>query len=201
MKEPKRNLLPLLEGIAMNTGTTRRAALATIGTGIAGATLFGLAAPKAALAAMSSAAGVIAGGSLDGPNGPVQFSIFASRLEFDDAPDPVIQGAFAWYDPAGLDGEPLTLQLVSLASYGKSDQDNTRFMSGTVSVNGEGEEPFGVFLTDMGTIGSATDNIQLAVGPTAAGITGTPVVESESGFAYEVAADLTSGDVQLIKLV
>jgi hypothetical protein len=66
-------------------------------------------------------------------------------------------------------------------------------------VNGEGEEPFGVFLTDNGTIGFETDNIQLAVGPSAAGLTGTPIAEeSGSGFTYEVAANISSGNVQLI---
>jgi hypothetical protein len=190
-------LLTSPEGIAMKSGTTRRAALATIGTGIAGATLLGIAAPQAARAAMSSAAGVIAGGSLEGPNGPVQFSVFASRLQFDDGTDQLIRGSLVWFDPAGLDGEPLTLELVSLAAYSRADGENTRFMAGTVSVNGEGEEPFGMFLTDNGLVGAATDNIQFAVGPAAAGLTGTPVTE-ESEFAYEVAADLTYGDVQLI---
>jgi len=183
----------------MKSAISRRAAIATLGTGIAGMTAAGIALPRTTLAAMSSAAGIFAGGSLEGPNGLVQFSIFATRIQLDDEAEPIIRGAFSWIDPKGLDGEPLLLELVNLADYGRGDNDNTRFMSGTVSVNGEGEEPFGVFLTDNGTIGFETDNIQLAVGPPATGLTGTPIPEEPgSGFTYEAAANITSGNVQLI---
>jgi|GEM_PF-3399227 len=181
----------------MSSGTTRRAALATIGTGIAGVAALGFAAPKAALAAMSSAAGVFGGGSLEGPNGTVQFSAFATRLEFDDQQEAEIRGAFEWFDPAGLDGEPLTLELATLSEYRRTDHDTTRFMAGTVLVNGEDEEPFGLFLTDNGVIGATTDNLQLAVGTVAAGL-GTVPVEAGSNFSYEVSANLSTGNIQLI---
>lgn len=120
----------------MKTSTTRRAAITSLGAGVAGLAAFSLAAPNPAAAAISSAAGAVAGGSLEGPSGPIQFSAFGSRLQLDDVPDPVVQGALAWHDPAGMDGEPLTIALVTLTAYGPAPDDAyARVLAGTVSVN------------------------------------------------------------------
>ncbi len=91
--------------------TTRRTAITALGAGVAGIATISLMPPSSALAAMSGAAGAIAGGALEGPNGPIQFSAFGTRIEFDDA-DPSILGALAWHDPSGADGESLTIALV-----------------------------------------------------------------------------------------
>lgn len=183
----------------MKTPTTRRAAITGLGAGVAGLATLSLLTPNPVAAAISSAAGAVAGGSLEGPNGPIQFSAFGSRLQLDDAPDPVVQGALAWYDPAGPDGAPLTLALAAVDSYGPGDIETARIMTGTVSVNGEGEHPFGLRLVDGGDIGAAGNMIRLAVGSAAAEVTGTPVpTEAESGFDYDVEGELTSGDIQVI---
>src|SRR5680860_702725 len=102
----------------MKSRTTRRAAITALGAGAAGIVSVSLLPSNAALAAISSAAGIVAGGSLEGPDGPIQFSAFGSRLEFDDGLEPVVHGALAWHDPAGADGAPLTLALARIATYG-----------------------------------------------------------------------------------
>lgn len=186
----------------MNTRTTRRTALAALGASIAGGVAATLVAPGAALAAHSSAAGIVAGGSLEGPNGSVQFSAFGSRMEFADPADLHLLGAIAWHDPAGLDGEPLTLSLVSVATYGPdpADADHARIMSGTISIEGEdGEHPFALRLVDNGDIGPTPDSVRLVVGEGAAELAGTPVAAGvEGAFAYDVEGELTAGDVQIV---
>ncbi len=183
----------------MKTPTTRRTAITALGAGVAGLATFSLLAPDRASAAISSAAGAVAGGSLEGPNGPIQFSAFGSRLQLDDAPDPVVQGALAWYDPAGPDGTPLTIVLVTIAAYGPGDIETARVMAGTVSVNGEGEHPFGLRLVDEGEIGAAADTIRLTIGSAAGEVNGTPVPSNgDTEFDYDVDGELTTGDVQVI---
>jgi hypothetical protein len=185
----------------MKLVTNRRTAIASLTAGAAGLAVGSILPSQSALAALSSGAGVVAGGSLEGPNGPIQFSAFGSRLTLDDVPDRIIHGAFSWYDAAGAEGEPLALELVTLGNYGPGDLETARTISGTVSVNGEGEHPFGLWLVDNGPIGSAADSVRLVVGSGVAELTGTPVpAGTEITFDYEVEADLTAGDVQLIKL-
>ena len=193
---------PDRKGHPVTTRTTRRAAFAALGVGVAGAASFSLIAPHAALAAHSSAAGVVAGGSLDGPNGTIQFSAFGSRMEFADPADLHLLGAIAWHDPAGLGGEPLTLSLVSVASYGPdpADTERARIMSGTISIEGEeGEHPFALRFVDNGDIGPTSDSVRLVIGEGAAELAGTPVAAGvPDGFTYDVAGDLTAGDVQIV---
>jgi len=183
----------------MKTPTTRRTAITALGAGVAGLATFSLLAPDRASAAISSAAGAVAGGSLEGPNGPIQFSAFGSRLQLDDAADPVLHGALAWHDPAGMDGAPLTIALVAVNSYGPGDIETARVMTGAASVNGEGEHPFALRLVDSGEIGAAADTIRLVLGSAAGEVSGTPVpADAESGFDYDVEGELTSGDVQVV---
>jgi hypothetical protein len=183
----------------MQTRTSRRTAIASLGAGAAGVASLSLL-PKAAMAAMSSAAGVVAGGSLEGPNGPIQFSAFGSKLEFDDAPEPVFHGALAWHDAAGLDGAPVTISLVSVKSYGPHDTDTSRLMTGTAAVNGEGEHPFSLRMVDGGEIGFGGDMAHLVVGSAAAEMSGTPAVEADGTFEYDVGGEIVSGNVQTVTL-
>lgn len=182
----------------MKARADRRTVIASLGAGLAGVTAFTLATPRAATAAHSSAAGVVAGGSLEGPNGTVQFSAFGSRLEFDGATTEFL-GALAWHDSAGADGEPLVIRLATVASYGPGPAQGERVMSGTVTVNGEGAHPFALQMVDRAEAGEPGDSVRLAVGPAAGEITGTPVAAGAAdAFAYDVAADLATGDVQVI---
>ena len=187
----------------MKQVTTRRTAVASIGAGIAGLAAGSLLPSGSALAAMSSGAGVVAGGSLNGAaDAAIQFSAFGSRLRFDDGTEPIVHGAFSWCDPKGADGGPLTLALVTLGNYGPGDVDNARVIAGTLSVNGEGEHPFAVWLVDSGAIGEAVDSVRLVVGSGVADLTGTPAAaDAEFTFDYEVEGELTAGDVQLLKLL
>lgn len=157
----------------MKHPTTRRAAITALGA--ASLASLTLSRSNVAFAAISSAAGVVAGGSLEGPNGPIQFSAFGSRLQLDDVAEPVLHGALAWHDPVGMDGAPLTIALVAVDSYGPGDVETARVMTGTASVNGEGEHPFALRLVDSGEIGAAVDTIRLVVGSAAGEVSGTPV--------------------------
>ena len=114
--------------------TKRRTAVAALA---AGAASMALLAPRPALAAMSSAAGIVAGGSVAGSGGASQFSAFGSKLTLDDSEEPVLFCALSWFDPAGADGGPLAIEFDSVASYGPTDVDGERLMTGTVTVNGE----------------------------------------------------------------
>jgi hypothetical protein len=157
--------------------------------------------PRAAIAAMSSAAGIVAGGSLEGPNGPIQFSAFGSRIQLDDVEEPVIHGALAWHDAAGIDGAPVTISLVSVKSYGPHDTEASRLMTGTAAVNGDGEHPFSLRMVDGGEVGTGGDLVRLVVGSGAAELSGTPeAVEADGTFEYDVEGEIVSGNIQTVTL-
>ena len=170
----------------------RRAALAAAGMGALGLTAL---LAGSASAAHSSGAGVVAGGSLAGSGGDIQFSAFGSRIEYGDGHETSQIGTLAWYDPAGLDGEPVALRLVSVTSYGPGDAEDARVLTGIVSVNGEAEAPFSLTLVDAGPVGAGVDSVHLSVGPDAAGDGATPMVADV--FVYEASGELTAGDVQI----
>lgn len=185
----------------MTNTTTRRTAIATLGAGAAGITLGTLLPTRSAIAAISSGAGIVAGGSIDGSSGPIQFSAFGTRLQYDDGLEPTMHAAFSWFDPMGAEESPLSLTLVSVGSYGPGDQDNVRMIAGTVSVNGADEAPFVLWLVDNGDIGTAADSIRLVVGPAAIELMGTPTAATPvTDFAYDLEGDLTAGNIQLIDL-
>ena len=183
----------------MNATPTRRTTITALGAGLAGMAALGVLPARRASAAMSSAAGIVAGGSLEGPNGPIQFSAFGSRMVLDDVPDPVVQGALAWFDPAGDAGGPLTIALASVTSYGPGELENERILAGTASVNGEGAFPFALQFLDNGEIGEAADSVRLAVGTASADLTGTPVpADADASFDYDLEADLATGNIQIV---
>ena len=182
----------------METHTTRRTAIATMGAGMAGLAAIAMTA-RGASAAMSSAAGVAAGGSLEGPGGTIQFSAFGSRMEFDDATGPIFQGSLAWHDPAGPDGAPVTIALAGIEFYGPTDLENERRLIGTVTVNGEGAYPAALTLVENGAVGEAADTVHLVVGTAVAELTGTPTAaDADISFAYDVEGPLTTGDINLV---
>lgn len=186
----------------MKTTTTRRSTIAALGTGIAGLAVGSRLPGQTAFAAISSGAGVVAGGSLDGPNGPVQFSAFGSRLQHDDGSQPTVHASFSLYDPVGADGEPLTLALLSIGNYGPGDLENARVISGTLTLNGEGDHPFALWLVDNGEIGATPDQLTLSVGAAASEAMGTPVVATAvATFDYAIEGELSSGNIQLIDFV
>ena len=180
----------------MNVRTTRRTAIATLAGAAAAATL----APTASLAAMSGAAGIVAGGTLEGANGTITFSAFGSRITLDDVDEPVLFCALTWHDPAGLDGGPLTIDFASAASYGPTDVDTERLMTGTVTINGDAEAPFALWMVDGGVVGEGGDTVHLAVGDVAL-VDGTPVAGGDAGvISYDVEGELASGNIQIIAL-
>lgn len=182
----------------MTSLSTRRSAIAALGAGVASVAALSVFAPHASLAAMSSAAGIVAGGSLDGPDGVIQFSAFGSRIQLDDVEDVIVQGSLTWLDPTGLEGKPLTLELVAVTSYGPGMEETERVLTGTASVNGEGEHAFGLLLVDSGEIGTGTDTVRLVVGSAVADVTGTPVPAGD--VAYDVSGPLVTGNVKIVTL-
>lgn len=170
----------------------RRKAMAAAGIGALGLTAL---LAQGASAAHSSGAGIVAGGSLVGSDGDIQFSAFGSVINYEDGHEPSRIGTLAWHDPAGLEGGPVTLTLVSVSSYGPGEADDTRVLTGTLSVNDEGEVPFSLTLVDAGPIGEGADSVHLAVGPDAAGDGATPIATSD--FVYEASGELTAGNVQI----
>ncbi len=184
----------------MQARTSRRTAIAALGAGAAGIASLSLM-PRAATAAISSSAGIVAGGSLEGPNGPIQFSAFGSRIQLDDADDPVFQGALAWHDAAGPGGAAVTITLRSVKRYGPHDTETSRLMTGTAAVNGEGEHPFSLRMVDGGEVGAGGDVVRLVVGSGAAELSGTPeAVEADGSFEYDVEGGVVSGNVQVVTL-
>lgn len=181
----------------MKTPTTRRAAITALGAGVASVASLSLLSPQVAMAAISSSAGIVAGGSLEGPDGPIQFSAFGSRTQLDDVDDPVLQGALSWYDATGMEGELLVLALVSVTSYGPGSEANVRVLTGTLSANGEGKYPFGLLLVDGGEIGEGQDTVRLVVGEKVSEITATPIPAGE--FSYDVFGALSAGNVQIVE--
>ena len=180
--------------------TNRRTAVAALA---AGAASMALLAPRPALAAMSSAAGIVAGGSVAGSGGAFQFSAFGSKLTLDDSAEPILFCALSWLDPAGAEGAPLEIEFASVASYGPTEVEGERLMTGTVTVNGEVTAPFALWLFDGGGLDdkdAAPDRIRLAVGGAAA-VDGTPVALGEkTDFSYDVEATLDTGNIQIIAL-
>lgn len=181
----------------MDARTSRRATIAGFAALAAGMT--GVTVSRASLAqfgAISSAGGIVAGGSLDGAGGAIQFSAFGSRITVADSEEPVLFCALTWFDPAGLDGGPLTIDFATVDSYGPTDVDNERLMTGTVTLsNGDDDVPYALRLVDGGAAGESVDSVHFVVGDGAAA---TPAASGTSGFAYEVSGDLTSGNIQII---
>ena len=139
--------------------------------------------------------GIVGGGLVQVEEGEAQFSFFASRLIFEEENQEVIVGSVLWVDtPLGF-----TMRSTAITAYivpeEQPDQGETRQIVGLMSVNGEGEYPFELVVTDVDLPGTGLDTVNLMVGDGArTAENATPVVGL--GFSYAVAGPVVVGDIQ-----
>lgn len=135
--------------------------------------------------------GIVGGGTLPLPEGQAVFSFFASRLIVAGEEPEIVLGSVRWVDfPSGL-----TLSSVAITDYEviPADQAQVRRIVGTMSVNGEGEYPFTLEVTDAGDPGNGQDAVALTVGVSAGG---TPTATPQAGSLFDYqAAGLITGDI------
>lgn len=144
--------------------------------------------------------GMAGGGLVQFDRGEANFSLFASRLIFEDEKLEVVAGSVLWTDaPAGL-----SMESVEVTGYNVPEDQpalgQSRQIIGMMSVNGEDEYPFELVVIDAGAPGSGPDTVTLTVGDGArAGDNATPV--AGMGFSYLATGPVSTGDVQEIAFV
>jgi hypothetical protein len=173
----------------------RRSAVAGL---LAGATVLALP-QRASAGRVVVQRGIVGGGFAQFELSDANFSLFASRLIFDEGNLEVVAGRVLWVDaPAGL-----TMTSTEVTGYRPleipPDQGQAREIFGKMSVNDEGEYPFYAVVVDAGSPGSGLDTVTLRVGDGAQTVeSATPV--AGLGFTYAAAGPIIIGDVQLIDL-
>ena len=148
-------------------------------SGAAALAMFGLAS-KSGLAApvVQSGGGISGGGSVLADESPAEFSVFGSRFVTDEGDTPIYVGQLSYYSAVAK----TTIASLSIAAYGpiEGQESAMRQMSGIASVNGEGQHPFNVILTDGGPIGSGLDHFKLDVGADGATEVTDPILQVDS---------------------
>jgi hypothetical protein len=155
------------------------AAMAALGI----ATRSGMAAPV-----IQSGGGIAGGGSVQSEGGPAEFSVFGSRF-ITDTGDIVFVGALSYLDVVAK----TTIESTSITAYApvEGNEATMRQMSGFCTVDGEGNHPFNLILTDGGPIGSGADVFDLAVGSDGATEVGDAI--------YAIQSAVQAGNLQLIE--
>lgn len=141
--------------------------------------------------------GMAGGGLARFEEGEATFSFFASRMIFAEGVPEVFVGSVIWVD----DQAGLTLKSIAITAYivpqEQPEQGQSRQVLGIMSVNGEGEYPFQLVVTDADLPGAGLDSVTLTVGDGAlAGEGATPA--TGYGFNYVATGSLVSGDIQEI---
>ena len=145
----------------------------------------------AAQRAIQSGGGIAGGGSMEVAVGTAHFSVFGSRFVVVDEDAPLIIGSLTW---TGADGASLVSSEVT--SYGPVDGDElSRQMTGTLSIDGEGEYPFTLTLTDGGGPGAGDDVLVLNVLDAGANAAPSPAAGDA---VYAAEGPLASGDLRLL---
>lgn len=139
--------------------------------------------------------GIVGGGLVPFEESEANFSFFASRLIFAEEDREVIVGSVVWVDaPIGL-----TMTSTAITAYivpeEQPDQGVIRQIVGTMSVNGEGEYPFELVVTDLDMPGTGLDTVNLTVGD-AVQTDDIATPGADSGFSYISAGPVVSGDIQ-----
>ena len=174
---------------------TRRHALLAGGTAIALAASPGLrpdAAARAMQRSIQSGGGIAGGGVValeDG--GEAHFSVFGSRFVVEDQDEPAIFGSLIWTDSEGT-----ALVSSEVTDYGPvEDDESSRQMTGTLTMDGEGDYPFTLMLTDGGGPGEGDDTLTLTVLDSGDNAAPSPVAGDA---VYSAEGPLVSGDLQLL---
>lgn len=138
--------------------------------------------------------GMVGGGLARFESSDAQFSIFATRMTFNEEDADVVLGSIVWID----DAAGYAFASTEIADYqnleSPAGQGETRRIRGTMRLN-EGELfPFLLNVTDAGAPATGLDSVALIVGAGAETVeNATPV---EAGFSYAVAGPIVTGDVQ-----
>ena len=175
---------------ASGLGTLSRRA--TLGAALAGAA--GLALPRETWARVIIQRGMAGGGFLQLEHGEATFSLFASRMIFEDEKKEVIVGSVLWVDSP--DGPALTSTRVTDYEVRESDVGESRRILGWMTVGDDDRElPFILDVVDVAFPGAGNDTVILTVGD-GAGVAepGTPV--PSYGFSYTASGTLNAGDIQ-----
>jgi hypothetical protein len=143
--------------------------------------------------------GMVGGGLARFDQGEAHFSLFASRLIFDEDNLEVVAGSVFWADgPAEL-----TMTSTEVTGYNvledQPGQGQSRQIIGTMRVNGQAEYPFELVVTDAGTPGSELDTVTLMVGDSVQ-VSELASPAAGFGFRYLAAGPIVTGDIQEIDL-
>lgn len=179
-----------LRALVADRPLARRRVLGILGLGGVAAAL-----PARAAAAQSegSAAceacrllGITGGGVVRLASGDANIVVFASRSITNAAPP---AGVVRWMDPNHKGGT--LLENVGTVLYGEGDG-RSRELRGLVRVNGAGEEPFVLRLSDAGGEEGGRDRCQILAGDAVSG-------SSATGWSYQAEGELVGGDLVLIE--
>ena len=183
----------------MNVQTHPRFSLGRRRVLTAGIGALALALPRAQEAAARTILqrGMSGGGlaQLDGGVEPrlANFGVFASAVQLPEG-TALVLGTIQWSE-AGTD---LLLQSLEVTQcVPASDRADTAEVRGRMQVNGEGDYPFIVRVTDAGRPGSALDRIEVEVN-TPAAREGAASPASDEDFIYEAGGNLIAGDFQWV---
>jgi hypothetical protein len=142
---------------------------------------------------------MVGGGLARFDHGEASFSVFASRLIFEDDNLEVVAGSVNWTDISS----EVTMTSIEVTGYNvpedQPEHGQTRQIIGTIIVNGQAEYPFELVVTDGGTPGSAADSVALIVGD-GVRVSETATPAAGLGFSYMAAGPIVTGDIQEIDL-
>ncbi|MBA2520406.1 MAG: hypothetical protein H0V24_12125, partial [Chloroflexia bacterium] len=130
--------------------------------------------------------GVTGGGVVRTEAADATLVLFATELG--DEAERQATGFVRWIDPTTNGG--MTLESVGPITY-EWRVETEREIRGTMAVNGEGEEPFVLFVTDAGSAQPGNDTARLQVGDLDA-------TEGGDRFGYQAAGIVVGGDIQFL---
>jgi hypothetical protein len=173
-------------------GLTRRAALAV---GLASATA-GVARSHRLAQRTVMLRGMFGGGLAELQTGTANVSVVATQLTEPDGDRQVVVGSILWVETT----TGLALSSIDVTAYDRPPgRDHGRRIRGTMRVNGAGNYPFVLDVTDDGPPGSGEDTIALVVGETPD--EDGPAAATPFGFRYAAAGKLATGDIQDVDFV
>lgn len=134
--------------------------------------------------------GITGGGVVRTEAGDATLVLFATELG--DEAERQATGFVRWIDPATNGG--MTLESVGPIAY-EWELEAERQIRGTMAVNGEGQEPFVLYVSDAGADQPGNDTARLEVGDLDAADGGG------GAFGYQAAGIVIGGDIQFLDTV
>jgi hypothetical protein len=121
------------------------------------------------------------------------FGVFASAVQLPEG-TALVLGTIQWIE-AGTDLQLQSIEVTQCVPM--TDRAETAEVRGRMQVNGEGDYPFIVRVTDAGRPGSALDRIEIEVN-TGPAREGAATSASDDTFVYEAAGNVVAGDFQWV---